>query len=188
MKAVLLPGFNGAADQPILMNLERRLALIGVSCARKALSRGKPTPGLEREIAQLTTFIEGAPVVLAGRSFGGRVCARYAAARPARALILLGFPLRPPGKPRPQDEAALLAVTCPTLIVQGDADELGPLNCFRPLLRKNPALTLQVVKDAGHSFGRHEGRALDDAAAWLETVLAATVTRATSRGGVRGVP
>ena len=75
--------------------------------------------------------------------------------------------MRPPGKRRPADEAALLALKCPTLIVQGDADELGPLKFFRPLLRKNAALTMHVVKGAGHSLGRYEGKALDAVAEWL---------------------
>ncbi len=168
MKAVLLPGFNGAANQPILMKAEKRLNALGFSSVRKALSKGRPTPGLEREVAELASIIEGPDVVLVGRSFGGRVCARYAVSHPVRAVILLGFPLRPPGKRRPEDEAALLALGCPTLIVQGDGDELGPLKFFRPLLRKNPALTMQVVKGAGHAFGRHEAHALDDACAWLQ--------------------
>lgn len=167
MKAVLLPGFNGAANQPILMKVEQRLKALGISCVRKALSRGRLTPGLEREVAELASFVEGPDVVLVGRSFGGRVCARYAAAVPVRAVILLGFPLRPPGKRRLADEAALLALRCPTLIVQGDADELGALKFFRPLLRKNAALTMHAVKGAGHSLGRHEGQALDGAIAWL---------------------
>ncbi len=80
---------------------------------------------------------------------------------------MLGFPVRPAGRPRPDDEAALLAVRVPTLIVQGDVDDKGPLEVLRPLVAKNPALTLAVLEGAGHSFGRHEARAVELAAAFL---------------------
>ena len=171
MRAILLPGYNGAANQPILIKLEQRLVALGITCARRELKKGRPSEGLMREMAQLQGFVTECPeeTVLIGRSFGGRVCARYAAMNQVAAVVLLGFPLRPPGKRRPDDEAALAALTCPTLIVQGDDDELGPLSAFRPLLRKNRALSLQVVKGAGHSFGRHESVALNAGAAWLET-------------------
>src|SRR5262245_17313571 len=66
-------------------------------------------------------------IALVGRSFGGRVCARLAAVEIPTALVLLGHPIAPRNRPRPDDEAALAAVTCPTLIVQGDRDALGPL-------------------------------------------------------------
>ena len=101
------------------------------------------------------------------------MCARYAAGseRSVAALVLLGFPIRPPSRPRPDDEAALLAVRCPTLIVQGDADELGPLRVLRPLMRKSSALELAVIRGAGHSYGRRERLALDAVTAWLPTIL-----------------
>ncbi len=165
MNAILLPGYNGAANQPILVKLEKRL--VGWSCERHELKRGRPSEGLSREMGELSQWAR-ADSVLIGRSFGGRVCARYAALHGAKAVVLLGFPLRPPGKKRPDDEAALAALKCPTLIVQGDDDELGPLKIFRPLVRANPRLSLHVVKGAGHSFGRHEAKALDEVARWVE--------------------
>ncbi len=171
--AVLLPGFNGRATQPILVRLARRLAALGMRCQRLALARGRPSPGLGSEQAQVAAAVRGqrGPLLLVGRSFGGRVCARYAAAHGASAVILLGFPVRPPGKRRPDDEAALLALRCPTLIVQGARDPLGPLRVLRPLAARNRHLTLQVVPSAGHAYGRHEAEALDVAAAWAATVL-----------------
>jgi predicted alpha/beta-hydrolase family hydrolase len=99
-----------------------------------------------------------------GRSFGGRVCLRLGRQRP---VVLLGFPVRPPGRPRPEDEAALLSWRAAGLILQGSKDELGPLDVLEPLVRKNRKLRLEVVEGAGHSFGRQEAAVLDRAAAWL---------------------
>lgn len=167
---VLLPGFGGRADQPILVKLSKRLEALGFACQRAAPPRGKVTPGLEREVAWLRDLLEGLapPFVLVGRSFGGRIAVRLAGRRDVRAVVLLGFPLRPPGKARPLDEAALAGSRAPTLVVQGDADELGPLPLVKRVAGKNRRAEVLVLKGAGHAFGRKEADALDAAAAWLD--------------------
>jgi predicted alpha/beta-hydrolase family hydrolase len=161
MKVVLVPGFNGSAKQPMLVRLIERLEELGHEARAIELPRGRPSPGLKVEADALAQHEADAYV---GRSFGGRVCLRLERQRP---VVLLGFPVRPPGRPRAEDEAALLAWKAPGLILQGSDDELGPLKVLRPLVRKNPALALEVIEGAGHSFGRHEPRVLDRAAEWL---------------------
>jgi predicted alpha/beta-hydrolase family hydrolase len=168
--AILVPGFNGTARQPMLVKLKRALKELGIPARAITLAPGRPTPELEPEVAQLRQMAKGAQA-LVGRSFGGRVCARLAVQRPPRALVLLGFPVRPPGKRRPLDEAALKALRCPTLILQGEDDELGPPALLRRLLKKNPKVTLEVISGAGHSFGRREAAVLARAAQWLSQQL-----------------
>jgi predicted alpha/beta-hydrolase family hydrolase len=169
---VLLPGFGGSADQPILVKLSKRLEALGFACHRAAPPRGKVTSGLEREVAWLSGVLDGlpGPFVLVGRSFGGRVAVRLAAR--AEAVVLLGFPIRPPGKTRPLDEAALATARAATLVVQGDADELGPLALVRRVAKKNRRCEVLALKGAGHAFGRKEAEALDAVAAWLDTRIA----------------
>jgi predicted alpha/beta-hydrolase family hydrolase len=159
VKVVLIPGFNGTAKQPMLVRLAKLLKPL--ECKRITLPRGRPSPGLAVEAAALAKHGGDAYV---GRSVGGRVCSRLDQQCPR---VLLGFPVRPPGRPRPDDEAALLALRSPTLILQGSDDELGPLDVLEPLVAKNPALRLEVIDGAGHSYGRHEQRVLERAAAWL---------------------
>ncbi len=170
-RVVLLPGFGGRPSQPVLVRLARRLEALGYECVRLAPPRGRPTPGLEREVAWLEAQLDEAPgaVAVVGRSFGGRVGVRVA--RRLRALVLLGFPVRPPGRPRPLDEAALAAARCPTLVVQGTKDPLGPLRVVRAAAAKNPRVEVLPLAGATHAFGRHEARALDEAAAWLDRTL-----------------
>jgi predicted alpha/beta-hydrolase family hydrolase len=162
MKVVLVPGFNGSKTQPMLMRLARQLRARGAEAEVIELPRGRPSPGLAAEAEALASHGEADAYV--GRSFGGRVCLRLARQVP---VVLLGFPVRPPGRPRPEDEAALLAWKAPGLILQGSDDELGPLRVLRPLVRKNPALTLEVIDGAGHAFGRQEKRVLERACEWL---------------------
>jgi predicted alpha/beta-hydrolase family hydrolase len=134
---VLAPGYGGSADQAILVALDGRLRRSGFSVQRMAFSRSRPTGDFAPELEDLRRVREALrdsalqKIALVGRSFGGRMCTRLAALEPPDALVLLGHPISPPGRPRPDDEAALAAVRCPTLIVQGDQDRLGPLEVLR---------------------------------------------------------
>ena len=161
MNVVLIPGFNGTAKQPMLVRLSKLLAAEGLTPRRITLPRVRPTPAMEPEVAALQKHDADAYV---GRSFGGRVCIRVPAQVPR---VLLGFPVRPPGRERPEDEAALLALLSPTLIHQGSDDELGPLPVLEALCAKNRHLELEVISGAGHSFGRHEKAVLLRACEWL---------------------
>jgi pimeloyl-ACP methyl ester carboxylesterase len=161
VKVVLVPGFNGTAAQPMLVRLSRLLEAAGLDTERVTLPGGRPSPGLAVEAAALAEHGGDAYV---GRSFGGRVCIRVAKRCPR---VLLGFPVRPPGRERPEDEAALLALRSPTLILQGSDDELGPVPVLEKLCERNRALKLEVIDGAGHAFGRHEKRVLERAAQWL---------------------
>lgn len=169
-RVLMLPGFGGRADQPILVQLERALAARGMECARVALARARPSPGLEREVdeARAHTLSDAGIGAYAGRSFGGRVLARLALDVVPRALVLLGFPVRSAsGRRRTEDEAVLERLSCPTLIVQGAADPLGPVWTLERLAARNPRLELKVVRGASHAFGRHEQQAVEAAAEWL---------------------
>lgn len=169
-RVVLLPGFNGAANQPVLLKFEKRLE--GFECVRLAPPRLKLDEKLSAHVAWLreATAKIRSPLVLVGRSFGGRLAIHLAAERALTAIVLLGFPVRPPSKKRPLDEAALAALQVPTLIVQGTKDELGPLKVLEPIVAANPHLTLHEVAGAGHSFGSKEPSALDFATSWLRSV------------------
>lgn len=172
MTVVLLPGFNGRADQPILVKLEARLVRRGFTCARLAPPRLKVLEDLDHHVAWLRGEVAAlaGPLVLVGRSFGGRLAIRLAKERDVAAIVLLGFPVRPPSKQRPLDEAALAALRCPTLIVQGTRDALGPLKVLKPIVERSKVLELLEVAGAGHGFGPKEKQALDDVSAWLAGV------------------
>lgn len=166
----MLPGFGGRADQPVLVALERALRDRGISAVRSALSRGRPSPGLTEEVAEARALLRAEPEIAAyaGRSFGGRVLARLALEAPPRALVLLGFPVRSQtGQRRLEDERVLETLTCPTLVVQGAADPLGPVRTLERLAAKNPRLELTVLQGATHAFGRQERSAVATAADWL---------------------
>ncbi|MEU7470319.1 alpha/beta family hydrolase [Streptomyces sp. NPDC044984] len=67
----------------------------------------------------------GLPVVSGGRSAGARVACRTAAELGAHAVLALGFPLHPPGRPEKSRAGELLGAGVPTLVVQGGNDPFG---------------------------------------------------------------
>ena len=175
--AVLAPGYGGSADQPILRAMAERLEAVGITAHRIGFSRPRPGDDFASELDDLRRARDGLleqgvqSLALVGRSFGGRMCARLAAIEPPTALVVLGHPISPPNRPRPDDEAALVAVTCPTLIVQGDRDRLGPLSVLRRIATINPHIEVVVLKDTGHQFGPRQAEGLNAAATWLNSLL-----------------
>ncbi len=177
--AVLAPGYGGTAEQPLLRKLAGRLEAEGIATSRITFSTKRPSRGYVTEKDELRTARDavvakaGGPVALIGRSFGGRMCAFLASEEPPDALVILGHPISPPARPRPADEAALFGITCPTLIVQGDRDELGPLAVLERIAGQNPRIDLVVLRGAAHEYGKHEAEAIDAAVRWLGSVLRA---------------
>jgi uncharacterized protein len=175
--AVLAPGYGGSAEQPILRAMAARLVAIGIKPSAVTFTRARPGGDFAPELDDLRRARDqlraggAGHIALVGRSFGGRVCTRLAAIEAPVALVLLGLPISPPNRPRPEDEAALLAVRCPTLIVQGDRDRLGPLEVLQRIAAANPAIEIHVLRGAGHQFGPRQAEGLERAATWLSARL-----------------
>ncbi|MDZ4825655.1 MAG: alpha/beta fold hydrolase [Actinomycetota bacterium] len=81
--------------------------------------------------AELAKQAKVAPdrIVLGGRSMGGRIASMVAADAddplPALGLVLLGYPLHPPGAPEKARVEHLPRVRVPTLFVSGTRDSFG---------------------------------------------------------------
>ncbi|MBM4420351.1 MAG: hypothetical protein FJ034_01950 [Chloroflexi bacterium] len=176
--AVLLaPGASGSAEQPILRKLDALLVKRGFVAKRigftsKRASRGyvKELEDIRRERDALRAAHPG-PFALVGRSFGGRMCAFFAEQEPPDALVILGHPISPPGRPRPADEATLAALVCPTLVIQGDRDALGPLEVVERAAAHNPRVDIVTLANTGHTWGPTEPEGLAQAVRWLEAHL-----------------
>jgi len=91
-----------------------------------------------------------------GKSMGGRIATQVAAAdhdTPIAGLVLLGYPLHPPGRPDKRRDAHLKDVRRPMLIVQGSRDVFGTPSELAPILDNLPvSATLHVVEGGDHSF------------------------------------
>jgi predicted alpha/beta-hydrolase family hydrolase len=95
-------------------------------------------------------------LVIGGKSMGGRIATQVAAADAGlelHGLVLLGYPLHPPGRPEQRRDAHLPAVNRPMLFVQGSRDTFGTPSELAPVLAPlAPPATLHVVAGGDHSF------------------------------------
>jgi hypothetical protein len=115
------------------------------------------------------------PLLAGGKSMGGRMTSRAAAAAPlsgVAGLVFLGFPLHPAGQPGVSRAEHLAKVDLPMLFLQGTRDALADLGLLRPVLERLGArATLRVFEDADHSVhvrknsGRSDEQVLEDLAA-----------------------
>lgn len=93
---------------------------------------------------------------IGGKSMGGRIATHVAAANPDLAIqgvVLLGYPLHPPGRPDQKRDKHLPSIRRPMLFVQGSRDAFGLPAELRPILENMaPRPVLDVVGDGDHSF------------------------------------
>jgi predicted alpha/beta-hydrolase family hydrolase len=93
---------------------------------------------------------------IGGKSMGGRIATQVAAADRGIAiagLVLLGYPLHPPGRPQQRRDAHLASVGRPMLFVQGSRDTFGTPAELSPVLsRLGPSTVLHVVEGGDHSL------------------------------------
>jgi uncharacterized protein len=99
--------------------------------------------------------LAAAPLVIGGKSMGGRMASHLAAQGVAdlAGLVALGYPLHPPGRPEQRRAEHLARIRQPLLIVQGERDAFGTPDELRPALAPLGAeATLHVVEGGDHSF------------------------------------
>jgi hypothetical protein len=93
---------------------------------------------------------------IGGKSMGGRIATHVAAADaalPLAGLVLLGYPLHPPGKPTERRDRHLPSIKRPMLFVQGDRDAFGTPAELTPVLSAlDPPAALHIVEKGDHSF------------------------------------
>jgi len=94
-------------------------------------------------------------LAIGGKSMGGRIASQVAAlgAADVAGLVLLGYPLHPPGKPEELRVKHLPAIETPMLFIQGSRDAFGAPEELRPFMQKLKApAELHVVEGGDHSF------------------------------------
>jgi hypothetical protein len=133
---LLTHGAGGGADHRLFLALEdalelpvRRMEFPYRREGRRAPDRApKLMAAIRDEIDDFTSELGVGPerVVLGGRSMGGRMCSLVVAdGLPAAGLVLLSYPLHPPGKPERLRSEHFGEVGVPTLIINGDRDPFG---------------------------------------------------------------
>lgn len=135
---LLFHGAGGDRDHRLFLALEAELDLPVARCNFPYREKGpgrRPPDRMPKLIdsihghvasAAAEWDVDPATLVLGGRSMGGRAASMaIAEGLPAAGLVLLSYPLHPPGKPEKLRTEHLVEVTVPTLLVQGHSDPFG---------------------------------------------------------------
>jgi uncharacterized protein len=92
-------------------------------------------------------------LVLGGRSMGGRICSMVAAETGALGLVLLGYPLHPPGKATQLRVEHFARLRMPTLFVSGTRDAFGtPTELRRHAKKLKGPVSFHWVETGDHGF------------------------------------
>ncbi len=160
---VLTPGASAGRDQSSLVRIDTALAASGVRveridfpyhlAGRRAPDRPDVLVATVVAAAESLAAELGVPakrIALGGRSMGGRMCSMaVAGGLPAAALVLISYPLHPPGKPdRPRTEH-LGSLEVPVLFVSGTRDAFGTRDELEAATAAIPGPVTHVWIDGG---------------------------------------
>lgn len=180
---ILAPGAGAGAAHPFMAAMAAAIATIGMSVVRfdfpyRVLGRRMPGPARHSLLAWAAVFehvrLEGGcvPTLAMGKSYGGRMASMATAEDmiDPDALVYLGYPLHPPGRPENERAAHLPLITVPQLFVSGSRDPfILPAERWDAIVRTCPAASIAWIEGAGHSFElpRDRRTAVDVAASVL---------------------
>jgi predicted alpha/beta-hydrolase family hydrolase len=173
---VLGHGAAGGIEAPDLVAarnaaVEERVWVGLVEQPYRVAGRRSPAPARHLDAAftaMVEHFVAGQlrdlPLVVSGRSLGGRVARRTVAATGAVGVLCLAFPLQSPRRTAESRLPELDAVQVPTLVVQGERDPFGipPPGPRREVVRVSGDHGLKADLDAVRSAVR----------VWLHRLLA----------------
>jgi len=177
---VLAHGAGANRESPVLRAVAGAFAAQGIAALRidlpfrQARPKGPPSPawaerdreGLRRALAALARRCPGR-LVLGGHSYGGRQASMLLADAPglAQGLLLLAYPLHPPGRPERRRTEHLITLRTPTVFVHGTRDPFGFIDELDEARGMMPGPTrLLAVRDAGHDLGARADGAFAEAA------------------------
>jgi predicted alpha/beta-hydrolase family hydrolase len=126
--------------------------------SEKKSGRPDPMPRLmsciSAVVAHARQELRPARLIIGGRSMGGRAASMLAAEGfAADGLLLLAYPLHPPGQPDKLRDAHLPSITMPVLCMNGTRDAFCSPDLMKMALKKvQTSWTMQWIDGADHSF------------------------------------
>lgn len=177
---LLTPGAGSDRDNPSLVALEEAVAPLPTARidfpyrreGRKAPDRApKLIACVNEEAAALAASagVEPGSLVLGGRSMGGRMCSlAVAEGLPAAGLVLICYPLHPPGKPERLRVEHFPRLHVPCLFVSGTKDTFGTPDELTQWTATIPGpVTHQWVQGKGHDLKGADAEVAEVVATWV---------------------
>jgi uncharacterized protein len=156
------PGAGAPSSHPWMLRWAERLRTVGNVCpldylySMEGRKRPDPLPKLidsHRSALNKARQSHPGPLVLIGKSMGGRVGCHLALEESVAAVICLGYPLCAGGDCTKLRDKVLRALSTPVLFVQGTRDSLCPLELLARVRAEMSALNeLHVVEGGDHSL------------------------------------
>ena len=157
---LLAPGAGAPSTSPWMARWAERISAIGdvvrldypyMKAGRRSPDRLPALVAAHRAALAEARAGRGGPVVLAGKSMGGRVGCHVALEEPVAGLVCLGYPLV--GQRGDVRSEVLVALRTPVLFVQGSRDGLCPLERLAEVrARMTAPSALHVVEGGNHSL------------------------------------
>ena len=186
---LLAPGAGAPSSHPRMRTFARLLETLGpvepfdYPYALEGRKRPDPLPKLiaahRAALAALRAKHDG-PIVLAGKSMGGRVGCHVALVDPVQAVICLGYPLCAAGDRSKLRDQVLLELKTPTMFAQGTRDPLCPLDLLEGVRKRMRApSTLYVLEGGDHSLvvSKTALNALGSSQAQVDESMLTAITR-----------
>jgi len=149
-------------NDALLQALESRLAAGGVTVVRFNFpyrDAGRRMPGAARESEEAfrevagAARVHGAPLFIGGKSYGGRIATHIAAAGfPCDGLVLISYPLHPPGRFDKLRTEHLPRVHPPMLFVRGTNDPFSRADLFADAMTTLSGATVHEIAGGDHSL------------------------------------
>ena len=108
-------------------------------------------------------------IALGGRSMGGRICSMAVAdGLPAAALVLISYPLHPPGKPKDLRTGHFSSIAVPCLFISGTRDAFGtPDELTKATKLINADVTHVWIDGGDHGLRKKDSQVVDAVGSWL---------------------
>jgi predicted alpha/beta-hydrolase family hydrolase len=120
-------------------------------CGVKAVAVDLPRGRADRAVDTFRDALGEHPgAAIGGHSFGGRVASLLAPQDPVAALVLLSYPLHPPGRLDDLRTAHWPAITCPTIALSGQSDPFANLSLLQDSVRLIPRVELVIYPGVAH--------------------------------------
>jgi hypothetical protein len=183
---VLTPGASAGRDQPALVAIDGAATALGLLVERvdfpyRLAGRRSPDPPrvLVATIGDAATGLAQRAgvgreqIALGGRSLGGRMCSMAVAeGQPATALVLVSYPLHPPGRPERLRDEHFPGIGVPCLFVSGTRDAFAHPDELEAATAAIPGPVTHVWIDGGdHGLRRRDAEVATVVAEWLGTLI-----------------
>jgi predicted alpha/beta-hydrolase family hydrolase len=174
---LLTPGASATRDSPALVAIDRALSAEGVAVERIDLPSSRPGPKVFQTITDAAGALaeRAGDVVLGGRSFGGRMCSVVVAdGFPALGLVLISYPLHPPGRPEQLRVEHFPRLSVPCLFVSGTRDAFATPAELEAAASAIPGPVTHVwIDGGGHGLAKQDRRVAEAVREWVLRARAA---------------